>query len=294
MWVTRLTLILVLLSTTINNGLAQEEQVIIQEGIYEEETYKEIAEIPEIIKFEIQGLTLSEGIVSEEVLRIKGFLKEKGYIDNIEHGYYFDFKTKEGIIKYQEDNGLIPDGKIGKNTYDKINKDMETENINIPAIEIIFNSQIPKGYYILINKDNNTLYHLKGEEIVNKYHIGTGKLPELTPEGKFTIVNKVKNPAWGGAGRHRPVRGGAPNNPIGKRWMGLNIKGGSMYGIHGNSDKNSIGRYISLGCIRMFNEDVENLYELIEIGIPVWVGSEEKLKDFGILFKWEINNCNSQ
>lgn len=43
MWVTRLTLILVLLSTTINNGLAQEEQVIIQEGIYEEETYKEIA-----------------------------------------------------------------------------------------------------------------------------------------------------------------------------------------------------------------------------------------------------------
>ena len=104
----------------------------------------------------------------------------------------------------------------------------------------------------------------------------------------------MKNPAWGGAGRHRPVRGGAPNNPLGKRWMGLNIKGGSMYGIHGNSDKNSIGRYISLGCIRMFNEDVENLYELIEIGIPVWVGSEEKLKDFGILFKWEINNCNSQ
>ena len=197
-------------------------------------------------------------------------------------------------MDYQRANGLVPDGVVGEKTFTKINEDMEINKIFIPEKKIIFsmdedqvNEEIPEGNFIIINKDSNTLYHLSNREIIDKYPVATGKELKYTPEGKFTIVTKFVNPAWGGAGRHKPIKGGDPNNPLGTRWMGLNIRGGGVYGIHGNSDENSIGRYVSLGCVRMFNEDVEALYDLIDYGTPVWIGTEEKLGENGIRFIYE-------
>ena len=69
--------------------------------------------------------------------------------------------------------------------------------------------------------------------------------------------------------------------------MGLSIKGGGTYGIHGNSNIDSIGTYASLGCIRMFNKDVEYLYDLIPMGTPVWIGNETILNDLGVLFNFQ-------
>ena len=266
------------------DGLVEEDTVI----PIEEETDKSIEEINkapniEIIKFDENGLILKEGLYSELVYRIKSYLKTKGYIEIVED-YYFDNLTKNVVIDYQQKNGLAPDGIIGIDTYSKINEDMELNNIFIAERNIKFTADIPMGNWILINKSNNTLYHFIENTIIRRYPVATGKTPSFTPEGKFTIVSKAINPAWGGAGRFTPVRGGAPNNPLGKRWMGLSIRGGGWYGIHGNSDNGSIGRYISLGCIRMINEDVEYLYELINIGTPVWIGNEIRLREYGIEF----------
>lgn len=244
---------------------------------------EEIAVEIGIIPFDVNGLILREGIANEEVLRIKKFLKEKGY-NNINEDYYFDNYTKEVVMNYQNINGLSPDGIIGKNTFEKINNDMRISKISIPMINLLFTKDIPKNNWIIINKSSNTLYHLKGEVVIERYPVATGKSPEYTPEGQFTIVTKLINPYWGGAGKFTPVKGGAPNNPLGKRWMGLSIKGGGSYGIHGNADESSVGKYISLGCIRMFNKDVEHLYELINQGTIVKIGTEAKLKEFGILF----------
>ncbi|MBC8587408.1 L,D-transpeptidase family protein [Paratissierella segnis] len=244
----------------------------------------------DIIKFNVNGLNLKAGISSEEVLRVKKFFKLMGYTEIIED-YYFDNEFKDIVMKYQMDKGLVSDGIIGPNTYAKINEDMEINKINICYEEMGFNADIPMGQWIIINKSNNTLYHLNGNEVINKYPVATGKSPLHTPEGKFSIVIKSINPAWGGAGIHKPVRGGAPNNPLGKRWLGLSIKGGGTYGIHGNAAPQSIGTYASLGCVRMFNEDVENLYDLIQYGTPVWIGNEFKLNEFGIVYgKDKISN----
>ena len=263
---------------------------IVQEEVIEENTLNKMDELQDeietkvdLIKFNLDGLKLKEGVASEEVFRINKFLKEKGYID-IAENYYYDNKIKEIITKYQKENDLIADGIIGKNTYQKINEDIEKNNIIIPEMQMLFTEEVPEGDWIIINKSNNTLYHLKSKEIINKYPVATGKDVKYTPEGKFTIITKYINPAWGGAGRYKPIKGGAPNNPLGKRWMGLNINGGGSYGIHGNSDEGSIGRYASLGCIRMFNKDVEILYDLINKGTAVWIGNETKLKEYGILF----------
>lgn len=165
-----------------------------------------------------------------------------------------------------------------------IDDDKEVNEINIPKKEIEFTIEVLDKSWIIINKSSNTLYHLNGNDIIKRYPVATGKTAAHTPEGKFTIVTKYINPAWGGAGRYKPIKGGVTNNPLGKRWMGLSIKGGGTYGIHGNSDKDSIGKYVTLGCVRMFNEDVESLYELIDYGISVWIGSENQLNKYGVLF----------
>lgn len=242
--------------------------------------------IGEISKFNEVSLILSEGIASEEAYRIKSFLKGMGYT-GISEDYYYDNKTKEAIRDYQKNKGLISDGIVGSNTYKSINNDLQIHKILLPEMKIQFNSEVPNSKWILLNKTNNTLYYLNSTELIGKYPVATGKQMSLTPEGKFKIANKLKNPAWGGAGRNEPVAGGAPNNPLGKRWMGLSVGGGGQYGIHGNSNSSSIGRFVSLGCIRMHNHDVESFYELVNLGTAVWIGNEGKLEDFGIIFNME-------
>lgn len=280
--------IILILSGTVNAEEVKEDSYL---GYNDETEILEILDEPiedEIfIKnklFDETGIIIRKGIAGAEVLRVKKFFKEKGYT-NIDEDYYFDSRLGDIILNYQLSHGLTVDGTIGKDTYKKINEHMEFYKMNIPEVSISFTEEVPEGFWIIINKSSNNLYYLKGKDIINRYNIATGKSPLHTPEGKFSIVTKYVNPGWGGAGRYRPIKGGAVNNPLGKRWMGLSIGSGSTYGIHGNSEISSIGKYISLGCIRMFNEDVEYIYELIHKGTPVWIGDENKFKEYGIVFQ---------
>lgn len=238
----------------------------------------------DIIPFSNYKLLLRQDILSEDVLKLKKFLLQKGYIEKAE-GYYFDSILKQAVMNYQRDNNLPADGIVGANTFNVMNEDMNNNGIVISERKPSFSSDIPNGQWIFINKSSNTLYFLNGQEVVNKYNVATGRSQLDTPEGKFSIIVKAVNPAWGGAGRYEPIRGGDPSNPLGKRWMGLNIGGGGEYGIHGNAAYNSIGKYVSLGCIRMYNKDVESLFEIVSKGTPVWIGNEYKLQEFGINFE---------
>ena len=234
--------------------------------------------------FENYKLILRQDIISEDVLMLKKFLFQKGYLDRAE-GYYYDNILKEAVINYQRDNGLIADGIVGVNTLNKINEDIGLKKIYIPERTPQFTKDVPKGNWIFINKSSNTLYFLNDDKVIERYNVATGKTEVDTPEGKCKIVVKQVNPYWCGAGKYDPIKGGDPTNPLGKRWMGLSIGGGGEYGIHGNAAFNSIGKYVSLGCIRMYNEDVEYLFDMIQKGTPVWIGNEYKLQDFGITFQ---------
>lgn len=238
----------------------------------------------DIIPFSNFKLMLRQDILSEDVLKLKKFLLQKGYLEKAE-GYYFDSILKVAVMNYQRDNNLLADGIVGAKTLNLINEDMKNNGIVIPDRKPSFSSDIPNGQWIFINKSSNSLYFLKGQEVLNKYNVATGRSQVDTPEGKFSIIVKFVNPAWGGAGRYEPIKGGDPSNPLGKRWLGLNIGGGGEYGIHGNAAYNSIGKYVSLGCIRMYNDDVESLFARVSKGTPVWIGSEYKLQEFGINFE---------
>jgi hypothetical protein len=107
---------------------------------------------------------------------------------------------------------------------------------------------------IHINLWNNTFYWIKNEKVVEKYPISCGNDRTPTPIGLFKIVKKAKG--WGGG--------------FGTRWLGLNVPWGT-FGIHGTNKPHLIGKQVSSGCIRMRNEDIEQLYPKIALGTPVHI-----------------------
>lgn len=131
-----------------------------------------------------------------------------------------------------------------------------------------------EGVYLEINKTQNTLKIYLNGYVVKRFPVATGKNNLLTPEGKFKIITKVKNPWY----LPKNIQGGDKKNPLGTRWLGLNVPGtgGYKYGIHGTSNPYSIGHHVSLGCIRMHNKDIEWMYRHIPLGTPVIIKSDMK------------------
>jgi len=109
------------------------------------------------------------------------------------------------------------------------------------------------GYMkILVDKNINRLTVYLDGKIFKEYPVAIGKNKTPTPVGEFKVSNKsIKD-------------GGA----LGTRWLGLNVPWGN-YGIHGTNKPWSIGRRASAGCIRMFNQHIEELFPLVRVGTPV-------------------------
>lgn len=125
--------------------------------------------------------------------------------------------------------------------------------------------------FIVIEKSQNRLYFYKLGELVKSFPVATGAKPSYTPEGLFSVVEKIKNrPYYKGK-----IKGGDPKNPLGDRWLGLKVvKNGKVsyaYGIHGTNNEKSIGKYVSEGCIRMHNEDVRWFYDQVATKTPVLI-----------------------
>jgi lipoprotein-anchoring transpeptidase ErfK/SrfK len=121
--------------------------------------------------------------------------------------------------------------------------------------------------YIVINKKTNELTFFKDGQAVVSAPVATGKTNDLTPEGMFTVLVKAKDPYY----RKKDIPGGDPQNPLGSRWIGFDAKetDGRIYGIHGTNQPWSIGKYQSNGCVRMQNQDVNHLFDLIPLGTKV-------------------------
>lgn len=199
----------------------------------------------------------------------------KEYVGSGYNGKILD--QRNTLLRFQAENNLLVDGVIG----DITNKALIEESKCI--VDIVPEEIEEKEWFIVINKTKKILTVYNKGEIYKKYPVALGKATTPTPNYKFTIINKVKNPYWGGmGGKFKPVKGGASNNPLGKRWLGLSTEKYRGYGIHGNSAPFSIGKYISAGCIRMINEDVEELFEYIPIKTNVWIGTDEVLEEWGI------------
>lgn len=116
---------------------------------------------------------------------------------------------------------------------------------------------------IMVSLADRKLALFEGSRLVKSYDVAVGKPATASPEGEFVVARRVANPTWYGPDK---IVGPGKANPVGTRWIGLSIKG---YGIHGTNVPSSIGKAASHGCIRMRNADVEELFDLIDVGVEV-------------------------
>jgi L,D-transpeptidase ErfK/SrfK len=123
------------------------------------------------------------------------------------------------------------------------------------------------------------------DQIVFTYPIGIGRVGWETPLGATTVVSKAKDPSWwvpASVRREHAELGDplpslvppGPDNPLGTRVLKLEMPG---YLIHGTNQPYGVGMRVSHGCIRLYPENIETLYEIVEIGEPVRIINEPYL-----------------
>ncbi len=145
---------------------------------------------------------------------------------------------------------------------------MRINNKHRTSIKVGERLKILKGNVtVLVDKSDYTLTLLLDGRFIKQYPVGTGK-SDKTPEGKFVIDYKLKNPVW-----YSPdgiYQFGDPKNVLGTRWIGFEDKKGLYgYGIHGTTDPDSIGKEMSNGCVRLKNEDVQDLFDYVKTKMTV-------------------------
>lgn len=118
---------------------------------------------------------------------------------------------------------------------------------------------------ISINLAARSLAVYEGQKRIRLYPIGPGKASTPTPVGYFKVESKDLNPTWTDPTDPEYSIPSGESNPLGYRWM--EVQGN--YGIHGTNKPESIGHYVSNGCIRMNEKDVEDVFDLVKVGTPI-------------------------
>jgi lipoprotein-anchoring transpeptidase ErfK/SrfK len=138
---------------------------------------------------------------------------------------------------------------------------------------VAFETREPAGT-IVIDTGNTYLYYVLGQGRAVRYGVGVGR-EGFTWSGVQTVTRKSEWPDWNPPPEmiaRQPYlprfMAGGPGNPLGAAAMYL---GSSIYRIHGTNDPSTIGKFVSSGCIRLTNEDVQDLASRVSIGTKVVV-----------------------
>ncbi|MBB6306908.1 L,D-transpeptidase family protein [Xanthobacter tagetidis] len=125
---------------------------------------------------------------------------------------------------------------------------------------------------IVIDTPNTYLYFVLGNGKAIRYGIGVGR-DGFTWAGTEKVTRKAEWADWRPPAemiQRQPYlprfMAGGPGNPLGARTMYL---GGTIYRIHGTNEPQTIGKFVSSGCFRMLNNDVEDLYDRVKVGTKV-------------------------
>lgn len=140
---------------------------------------------------------------------------------------------------------------------------------------------------IIVDKWLNVLWAYEKGELLQVARVATGRHLDgptpsaanqaqnlVTPTGRYTMSNKLPGVTY----YADKIPRGDPRNPLGTRWLGFSVYPGdraSIWAIHGTNEPDTIGRWVSDGCIRMRNEEVETLYDRVKEGTPVVIMSSQ-------------------
>ena len=137
-------------------------------------------------------------------------------------------------------------------------------------------SEVASEYpsYLVLDRGSYTLRLFENLKLAKTYTVAVGQEGLETPEGLYEIEAMEENPTWhvpesdwAGSLAGQTIPPG-PSNPIKARWMAI-YEGA---GIHGTEETGSLGTAASHGCVRMAIPDVEELYDRVELGTPIYIG----------------------
>lgn len=129
-------------------------------------------------------------------------------------------------------------------------------------------AQVEDKRLLLVSIPDRRLALIEDGQVKKIYPVAVGKESTPSPTGTFRIVIRVVDPTYYHQGK---VIAPGAHNPLGTRWMGLDLKG---YGIHGTNAPQSIGKSASHGCIRMAKHDLEELFSMVKAGDAVDIRGE--------------------
>jgi lipoprotein-anchoring transpeptidase ErfK/SrfK len=145
---------------------------------------------------------------------------------------------------------------------------------------------LPVDRALVLDRKRRQLSLLENGRVVRRFPVAVGMPGWETPVGRFQVVNKTENPVW-----EHPQKGthtaSGPANPLGSRWIGfhqdcqgkrgwdgehmLDVKGCVVAGFHGTPHRWTVGQALSHGCVRLYDEDVRQVFDFVAVGTPVTV-----------------------
>ncbi len=155
----------------------------------------------------------------------------------------------------------------------------------LPVGEALAATADPPLHLVLDRRARRLTVYSGGLEL-RRFPVAVGRPGWETPVGEFSVIELAVNPMW-----EHPATGDrvppGPANPLGSRWIGFHrdcrgrqgfngrqhlvVQGCVSAGFHGTPQRDSVGQAVSHGCVRLFDEHVQELYGLVQLGTPVTV-----------------------
>ena len=143
------------------------------------------------------------------------------------------------------------------------------------------------GLQLVLDRHHRQLMVLQDGRLLRRYPAAVGTEGWETPAGRHQVMEMVANPIWQNPSNGSTV-GPGPKNPLGSRWIGfyrdcngrdnswdgeryLSVNGCTVAGFHGTPHRWTVGRAVSHGCVRLYEEVVQEVFELVQVGTPVTV-----------------------
>ena len=141
--------------------------------------------------------------------------------------------------------------------------------------------------HVVMLRGRRRVFLLEKGRLRNAFPVAIGMPGWETPTGRFEVLQKIPNPVWVHPVSGERVEEQGANNPLGSHWIAfhrdcrgrdahdgdawITIKGCTTTGFHGTPHRWTVGRAVSHGCVRLYNEDVRALYRQVSLGTQVTV-----------------------
>ncbi len=156
---------------------------------------------------------------------------------------------------------------------DLADPDLSDPDLQVPEASTLpapTEAAVEQAVSLRLDLSDRKVYVQQGETVAASFPVAIGKAGWETPTGEFTVFEQIVEPGWTSPFDGAVVPPG-PGGPLGDRWIGFWSDGTDVIGFHGTPNRESVGTAASHGCVRMYNEDIRQMFDMVAMGTPVTV-----------------------